>query len=110
MKINLILARFFQFVVFVLFTFMALVYFGALLMVALAVLWYSVRIVSLLGSPVVAVAAGLAVFGYAGWQISRMPALYMLIFEIGKDLATFGHAQIKRFDAIVAGAREGQAA
>jgi hypothetical protein len=110
MKTNLILARLFQFIVFVLFTFMALVYFGALLMVALAILWYSVRVFSLVGPPAVAVAVGLAVFGYVGWLLSRMPALYLLIFDIGKELAAFGHAQIKRFDPLIAGAREGQAA
>jgi hypothetical protein len=106
MKLKLILAKLFQFVTFVLFTFMALVYFGALLMVALAVLWYAVRILTVIGLPsMIAVPAGVAAFAYAGWTVSKAPELYQLLLGIGVGLVAFGKDQIKRFDPIIAAAR-----
>jgi hypothetical protein len=102
MKLDLILAKVFKFVTFVLFTFMTLVYFGVLLILPLDVLFQIVRIFNAIGLPTaIAAVAGIAAFGYLGYAVSRMPALYELILDIGKQLVAFGQAQIHRFDTVI---------
>ncbi|HUL13125.1 MAG TPA: hypothetical protein VLU73_13270 [Methylococcaceae bacterium] len=102
MKLNLILAKAFQFVIFVLFTFMALVYFGALLIVPLGVMAQPIKFLSAIGLPtVLSLATGIAILAYLGLAVSKMPELYKLVIDIGVDLVTFGHTQIKRFDPLI---------
>ena len=106
MKLNLILLKALQFVTFVLFTFMVLVYFGALLIVPLGIMAQPIKLLSSIGLPtVVAVAIGIAILGYLGLAISRMPELYRLVIDIGFDLVSFSHAQIKRFDPLIEAVR-----
>jgi hypothetical protein len=106
MKLNLILAKVFQFVIFVLFTFMALVYFGALLIVPLGVLAQPIKFFSAIGLPtILSVIFGISILGYLGWAVSRMPELYKLVINIGVDLVNFSHAQIKRFDPLIEAAK-----
>lgn len=108
MKINLILAKAFQFVTFVLFTFMVLVYFGALVVLPLGIMAQPIKLLSAVGVPtVVSVAIGISILGYLALAVSRMPELYKLIVNIGFDLVSFGHAQVKRFDSIIEVAKEG---
>lgn len=111
MNLKLILARALQFVTFVLFTFIGLLYCSVFLMVVLAVFWYAIRVVSFIGVPtVIAVFAGIAATAYLGLRVSKMPKLYMLIYTNGLDLIAFGHAQIKRFDSLVEEAKVSTAA
>jgi hypothetical protein len=107
MKINLILAKVFKFITFVLFTFMTLVYFGVLLIVPLDVMTQLIRIFHGLGLPTV-LAAGLGIgsLAYLGYLISKMPELYKLLVDIGVQLMSFGHTQIKRFDPIIDAAHQ----
>ncbi len=109
MKLNLILAQTFQFVISVLFIAMVLFYFGVMLMVPLAVLVYAVKIASLLGPTVVSVIIGIAVVGYLGLQVSRMPELVKAIVGIGKDLVEFGYKQYHSFDPIIESVRGNKA-
>jgi hypothetical protein len=102
MNLNFILAKTLQFATFLFFIFMVLVYFGLVLMLALAVLWYSTKVITLIGLPaLIAVAVGIAALGYVGLTLSRMPQLYSLVLEIGLELVNFGQAQVKRFDPII---------
>ncbi|MBM3203621.1 hypothetical protein FJZ55_06935 [Candidatus Woesearchaeota archaeon] len=102
MKLNLILTKTFKFITFVIFTFMALVYFGVLLIIPLDIMVQLVKLLHGVGLPTVAaVVAGMGALGYLGWVVSRMPELYTLLFNIGIEIATFGNTQIKRFDALI---------
>ena len=101
MKFNLALTKIFQFVVSLLFIAMVLFYFGVLLMFPLAVLWYAVKIASLLTPTVISVLVGIAVLGYLGFRISRMTELLDTILGIGIDLVQFGYQQKERFDPII---------
>ncbi len=102
MKLNLILAKVFKFVTFVLFTFMTLVYFGVLLILPLDVMAQLIRLLVGIGLPtVISALAGIGVLGYLGLMVYRMPELYQLVLNIGIELVNFGHAQVKRFDAII---------
>jgi hypothetical protein len=107
MKINLLLAKAFKFITFVLFTFMALVYFGVLLIVPLDIMTQIIRLFHGIGLPtVVAAALGIGGLAYLGLMVSRMPELYRLVIDIGVQLVSFGHAQIKRFDALIEGMQQ----
>ena len=101
MKFNLTLTKTFQFVVSLLFITMVLFYFGVLLMFPLAVLWYTIKIASLLTPTVVSVLIGLAVLGYLGLRVSRMSELLSALLDIGVELVQFGHKQKGRFDPII---------
>jgi hypothetical protein len=106
MKLNLILAKVFQFVTFVLFTFMVLVYFGLMLVLPLDILAQLIRILMGVGFPaIIAAGVGIGAVGYLGYAVSRMPELYKLVFEIGRDLINFSHTQIKRFDPLITDAK-----
>jgi len=105
MKLNLILAQTFQFVVSLLFITMVLFYGGVILMFPLAVLVYAIKIASLLAPTVVAVVVGIAALGYLGLKISRMPELLGALFGIGSELVAFGFKQKERFEPIVEAAR-----
>lgn len=102
MKLNLILAKVFKFVTFVLFTFMTLVYFGVLLILPLDIMAQVIRLLMLIGLPtIISAVAGISVLAYVGLMVYRMPELYQLVLNIGLDLVNFGHAQIKRFDPLI---------
>ncbi len=102
MKLNLILAKVFKFITFVFFTFVTLVYFGVLLILPLDILFHIIRIIHGIGLPtVLATGAGIAALGYLGYTLSKTPALYRLILDIGKEIISFGHGQIQRFDTLI---------
>ncbi len=101
MKLDLTLAKISQFVVSLLFITMVLFYFGVLLMFPLAVLWYAIKIASLLTPTVVSVLIGIAVLGYLGLRVSRMSELLSALLDIGVELVQFGHKQKERFDPII---------
>lgn len=102
MKLNLILAKVFKFITFVLFWFMTLIYFGVLLILPLDILTQIIRIFTGMGLPTaVAVGVGVGILGYIGYLISRMPELYKLVIDIGMQLISFGNEQRKRFDPII---------
>jgi hypothetical protein len=105
MKLNLILAQTFQFVVSLMFIAMVLFYGGVLLMVPLAVLVYAIKIVGLIAPTVVAVVAGIAALGYLGLKASRIPGLTDALLGIGSDLVAFGFKQKERFEPVVEAAR-----
>ena len=105
MKLNLILAQTFQFVVSLLFITMVMFYAGVILMFPLAVLVYAIKIAALVAPTVVSVVIGIAVLGYLGLKVSRMPELLNALVGIGSDLAVFGFKQKQRFEPIVEAAR-----
>lgn len=106
MKLNLILAQLFKFVVSLVFITSVLFYVGVIVMVPLAVLWYSIKIAGLILPTVLAVIVGIGVLGYLGLQVSRMQALVDAILGVGIDLVAFGFQQKERFEPIVDAARE----
>jgi hypothetical protein len=67
MKLNISLAKIFQLVVSLLFIAIVMFYFGVVLMFPLAVLWYAIKIASLITPTVIAVVIGIAVL--ASWDL-----------------------------------------
>ncbi len=110
MKLDQALAKVFKFVTFVFFTFMALCYFGILILLPLDVLFQVIRVIHAIGMPtVVAATIGISLLVYLGLAVSKMPQLCELIVDIGKQLIEFGHSQIKRCDQLVTSTGEGSA-
>ena len=101
MKLNLIVAKILQFAVSLVFITLVLLYIGVLLMLPLAVLWYSVKLASLFIPAVISVVFGIAVLGYLGLKVSRMTELLNTLLGIGVDLVEFGYKQKERFDPII---------
>ncbi|MGZ8217636.1 hypothetical protein [Methylomagnum sp.] len=102
MKIDLILTKAFKFVTFVFFSFAMLVYFGILIIIPLDIMFHIARLLFSIGLPTpVAVAVGVGALAYIGHAIWKLPALSGLILDIGKELISFGHKQIERFDTVV---------
>lgn len=101
MQLDVILLKGFKFIVFVLFTFITLMYFGVVLVLPLDVLFQMVRIFHAIGLPTaVAATLGIAAFGYLGYRVTQMSALCALVLDIGKQLICFGQTQLRRFDEI----------
>lgn len=111
MKPNLILAKVFKFATFVLFTFMALVYFGVLLLLPLDIVAQLARLLYAIGLPsIISVLGGVGALGYVGLKVWNMPELYNLLIGIGLDLINFGREQMKRFDPLIESAKGGESA
>jgi len=94
-------AKILQFAVSLVFITLVLLYIGVLLMLPLAVLWYSVKLASLFIPAVISVIFGIAVLGYLGLKVSRMTELLNTLLGIGVDLVEFGYKQKERFDPII---------
>ncbi|NBS16140.1 MAG: hypothetical protein EBT06_05470 [Gammaproteobacteria bacterium] len=102
MKLDQVMAKVFKFIIFVFFTFTALLYIGVLLLLPLDVLFQVVRLFHAIGLPtVISVSMGIALIGFIGVQVSQMPALCALVVDVGRQLIAFGHAQIKRCDGLI---------
>ena len=102
-KVNVALVRVFQFVVFLLFTFMVLVYFGTLILIPLDALAQLINILTLVGLPgVVSTLIAIPVVGYLGYLIVKIPGLLAALFEIGFELAIVGQSRVQDFNEIVA--------
>jgi hypothetical protein len=102
MKLEHTIAKGFKFVTFVFFTFTTLVYIGVLLLVPLDVLFQLIRLFHAVGFPtIISGCMGVALVGYLGLEVSRMPQLLELIVDIGRQLVEFGHSQIRRCDALI---------
>ena len=102
MKLDQVMAKVFKFIIFVFFTFTALLYIGVLLLLPLDVLFQVVRLFHAIGLPtVISVSMGIALIGFIGVQVSQMPALCALVVDVGRQLIAFGHAQIKRCDVLI---------
>lgn len=106
MKLNLVIVKVLQFVTFLFFNAVVLIYFGLLLMLALTVLWYVTRVLTFVGLPAaLAMVVGVAVLGYVGLAVYRMPDLYRLMWEMGMDLIETAKTCMRRFDPLLDAAR-----
>lgn len=102
-KLNIALVRVLQFVVFVLFTFIVLVYFGTLLLIPLDLVSQLVGILTAVGFPgVLATLIAIPIVGYLGFLIFKIPGLLSTLLEIGFELAIIGQSRVQDFNEIVA--------
>lgn len=100
-KLNYFLVKLVQFVVFAVFTFVVLTYFGAMLLLPLDAVNILVKLLGLVGIPgllgaIVAVPA----VGYLCMVIYKTPGLWEMMLDVGLDLIKTGKAKVDAFNPI----------
>lgn len=101
-KINVALIRLFQFVVFVLFTFMVMAYTFAMILLPLDAIVMLIKFLSLFGlGGIIGAVIAIAVVAYLGMMVYKMPSLCQLLVEIGVDLVNSGKSRIDAFNKII---------
>lgn len=101
-KVNVGLVRLLQFVVFVLFTFMVLAYFGAMVLLPLSIVVALVKIMAFVGlhgfiGALVAVPA----VGYLSMMVYKTPNLCPLVVDTGVELIKTAKDKIEAFNDIL---------
>ncbi len=100
-NVNVGLVRLIQFVVFVLFTFMVLTYFGALLLLPLDAVALFIKVMTAFGlNGVIAAAVAVPLIAYLGLSVYKIPGLCKMLVEIGIDLATSGKSRVEQLGKI----------
>ena len=100
-KINVALVRLIQFVVFVVFTFVVIVYFAAIVFIPLDARVMISKLLSLVGiNTFVGALIGLPVVGYLGKIVYETPGLVGMVMETGMDLAKTGKDKVEAFNKI----------
>ncbi len=100
-KINVALVRLIQFVVFVVFTFVVIVYFGAMVFIPLDALVMISKLLSVVGiNTFVGAIIGLPIVGYLGKMVYETPGLVGMVMETGVDLIKTGKDKVEAFNKI----------
>ncbi len=100
-KVNVALVRLLQFVVFVIFTFMVLVYFGAMILIPLDLIVLFLKIFALVGlDGMIGAGISVVIVGFLGKMIVTTPGLIKIIVDIGVDLVNMGKARVEAFNKI----------
>lgn len=98
-NVNLILIRFLQFVVFTLFTFIVLLYFGTLILLPLDLVVLITQFLGTFGiGSLFGAIIAVPVVGYLGKIVYSTPGLIALIIDSGIDLATTGKQRVDAFN------------
>ena len=101
-KVNVGLVRLLQFVVFVLFTFMVMAYFGAMVLLPLSIVVAIIKILGFIGlhgfiGALVAVPA----VGYLTMMVYKTPNLCALVVDTGVELVKTAKDKIEAFNDIL---------
>lgn len=101
--LNIAIVRVLQLVVFLLFTFIVLTYFGTLILIPLDVVTKLSALLTWVGLPgVLAAVFAIAIVAYLGFLIYKIPRLLTMLMEIGFELAMIGQSRVYEFNDIVA--------
>ncbi|MDD5214125.1 MAG: hypothetical protein PHQ03_01125 [Methylococcales bacterium] len=101
-KVNVALIRLFQFVIFVLFTFMVLAYTFALILLPLDAVVMLIKVLSIVGlGGIIGAIIAVPAVAYLGLQVYKIPGLTDLLIEIAVDLVNTGKARIDAFNKII---------
>ncbi len=105
-NLNLALIRLLQFVVFALFTFIVLVYFGALILLPLDLVVLASKFLSMFGIGTLfgAIVAAPGVF-YLGKIVYSTPGLVQMLVDNGIDLVNMGKQRVDAFNKLAEAAR-----
>jgi hypothetical protein len=105
-KLNVVVVRFIQFVVFVLSTFIVLVYFGTLVLLPLDLVVLLTKFLGVLGigSLFGAILAVPAV-AFLGQIVYKTPGLIQLLIDNGLDLASSGKQRVDAFNKLAEAAK-----
>jgi len=105
-NLNVALVRLLQFVVFVLFTFIVLVYFGTMLLLPLDIVVLISKMLNLLGiGTLFGAIVAVPVVAYLGKIVYGTPGLIQMIIENGLDLVNLGKQRVDAFNKIAEAAK-----
>ena len=102
-KLNLALVRLIQFVVFTVFVFVVITYFGAMLLLPLDAVAALVKLLGAIGiNGFIAAFVAIPAVGYLCLMIYKTPGLVQMIIDTGLDLVKTGKAKVDAFNEIAA--------
>lgn len=105
-NLNVALVRLLQFVVFVLFTFIVLVYFGTMILLPLDIVVLISKFLGLLGiGTLFGTIVAVPVVAYLGKIVYGTPGLIAMIVENGIDLANIGKQRVEAFNKFAEAAK-----
>jgi hypothetical protein len=100
-KINIALVRLLQFVVFVLFTFMVIAYFGAMVLLPLDVITLLIKLMGAIGlHGFIGALIAIPIVGYLSFIVYKTPGLCKMVVDTGVDLVKTGKARVEAFNDI----------
>lgn len=100
-KINVALVRLLQFLVFALFTFMVLAYFGAIVLLPLDMVALLIKLLGVFGlNGFIAAFIAVPVVGYLGMIVYKTPELVQMLLDTGVDLINIGKTRVEAFNKI----------
>ncbi len=100
-KVNVALVRLLQFVVFCLFTFMVLVYFGVMILVPLDLVVLLTKLLGFIGiSGIFGAVIAVPAVAYLGMIVYKTPGLVEIIINTGLDLVKTGKERVEAFNKI----------
>ncbi len=98
-KINIALVRLIQFVIFVIFTFMVIIYFGAMVFIPLDALVMITKLLGVFGiNTFVGAIIGLPIVGFLGKIVYNTPGLIAMVMGTGMDLMKIGKEKVEAFN------------
>ena len=101
-NINIAIVRVLQFVVFLIFMSVVMMYFGTLVLIPLSLVVQVVNLLTAVGLPgVLAVIVALPAVGYLGKIVYQTPQLLSTLLEIGFELAIIGQSRVQDFNDIL---------
>jgi hypothetical protein len=100
-KLNFCLVKLVQFVVFAVFTFVVLTYFGAMILLPLDAVAILVKLMGVVGiHGFIGALIAIPAVGYLCMMVYKTPGLCDMVLEIGLDLIKTGKAKVDAFNAI----------
>lgn len=101
-KINIALVRLLQFVVFVLFTFMVIAYFGAMILLPLDAIALLTKLMSAIGlHGFISVLIAMPAVGYLCLIVYKTPGLCQMVIDTGVELVKIGKTKVEAFNDVV---------
>jgi hypothetical protein len=101
-KINVVLARLLQFVVFVIFTFTVIAYFGTFVLLPLDAIALLIKLLGVFGlHGFIGALVAIPTVGYLSLIVYNTPGLCKLVIDTGFDLVKTGKEKVEAFNSII---------
>ncbi|MEE9412221.1 MAG: hypothetical protein V3V22_04125 [Methylococcales bacterium] len=106
-NIDLVLIRFFQFILFAVFVFIVIVYFATLMLIPLDLLFQLQRILVFIGIPaMIAVLLTMGAVAYAGYTLWKKPEIWRFLLDVGMSLFNMAVDRVKEMEKMASAAKE----
>ncbi len=100
-KVNVVLVRLLQFVVFVLFTFTVIAYFGAMVLLPLDAIVLLTKLLGVFGlHGFIGALVAIPTVGYLCLMVYKMPELCKLVVDTGIELVKIGKDKVEAFNEL----------